>query len=108
MTNHAVTRHIERFEGPEDREQRRFLIAVEVSNALSEGRYSTKEPRFSADGRKVGKRGRERDRSLRWCWPADQTRLYLLDKKDRADVVITSILPGEADLNDKIASNGRL
>ncbi len=107
VTNHALTRHIERFDGPEDREQRRFLIGLEVSAALSEGRYSTKEPRFSADGRKVGMRGRERDRSLRWAWTADQQRLYLLDKKDRADVVVTSILPGESDFNDKVASNGR-
>ncbi len=108
VTNHAVTRHLERFDGPEDREQRRFLIGLEVSAALSEGRYSTREPGFAChrSQRSKGRNGREKDRSLRWCWTADELHLYLIDKTGYADVVVTSILPGEADDRDNLLPDG--
>ncbi len=109
VTGHALIRHSERWPGPEDREQRRFLIAVEVANALSDGRYSSREPSFCGNGqRKTGKRGSERDRTIRWCWSVDERRVYLVDKRSRVDVVVTAIRPGEADDRDTIGANGRI
>ncbi len=95
VTEHALLRHLERFDGPDDREQRRFVIGIEVSAALSEGRYSTREPSFACheSQRSKGRNGREKDRSLRWCWTADECHLYLIDKTGGADVVVTSIDP---------------
>ncbi len=99
VTEHAITQHLERWPDlPEwDRERRRNLICLEVSSALSDGRYSTKEPSWSGNGRRVvGKRnGNERDRSLRFCWTRDEGRIYLVDRGDRVVRVVTSILPNE-------------
>ena len=56
MTDHALTQHLDRFPEmePWDKEGRRFLIATQVSSALADGRYSTREPRWSGDGRRRG------------------------------------------------------
>ena len=99
VTAHALEQHFERWPGqPDDAEIRRQQICLEVSAALSEGRYSSREPSWSGRGRRtVGKRnGGERDRTLRFCWDRGESRVYLVDKGDRIVRVVTSILPNEA------------
>lgn len=99
VTNHAVDQHLERFPdgGPWDKEGRRFQIANTVSVAFSEGRYSTREPRFSGDGlRRAGRtrNPKERDRSVRWCWTEDESQVFLVDRQGQNTlVVVTSIRP---------------
>jgi hypothetical protein len=101
VTDHAIEQHLERWPGdPWDKENRRFLIASEVSSALNDFRVSTREPAWSGGGkRKVGRtrNPKERDRSIRFAWTEDQGRVYLLDRQDggRTIVVVTSILPNE-------------
>ena len=99
VTDHALTQHLDRWPGePSEREQRRSLICDEVNSALVEGRYATKEPAWSGHGKRtVGRRnGGERDRTLRFLWTRDQSRVYLVDRGDRVVKVVTSILPNEA------------
>ena len=96
VSNHAVQQSLERWPGePWDTERRRFQIAVHVTDALRDGRYSSREPRWSGNGeRRVGRmNGGERDRSMRWCWVEDQSRVYLVDKLGDRVVVVTSIRP---------------
>lgn len=103
ITEHALAQARDRWPTtlPKDREQRRHVLAEEVVAALDEGRYSTRRPAFALrDGsntRTVGWRNRgERDRTLRYAWPADQNRLYLIDRRGDTIHVVTCIRPGEA------------
>ncbi len=96
VTDHAVEQHLERFPGePWDIERRRFVIAVLVTDALRDGRYSSREPRWSGNGnRRYGKQnGHERDRSIRWVWDEAETQVFLVDKKADRHIVVTSIRP---------------
>lgn len=74
------------------------VIAKEVAEALVDGRYSTKEPRWAqrdSRRRSVGVRngGKERDRTLRYAWTEDKMRLYLVDKAGDVTYVVTAIAP---------------
>ena len=96
VSDHAVSQHLERFPGePWDTENRRYQIAVLVTAALQEGRYSSREPRWSGNGeRRTGRmNGRERDRSIRFCWSEDESQLFIVDKMSDRHVVVTSIRP---------------
>lgn len=98
VTDLAVSNSLERFPGePSDKESRRFTIAKEVSAALSEGRYSSREPKWSGNGAHRAGRTRnpkERDRSIRFVWPPDESRIYLVDRKNGGTaVVVTCIKP---------------
>jgi hypothetical protein len=96
VSDHAVAQHLERWPGePSDTEQRRFLIAVQVTDALRDGRYSSREPRWSGNGaRRTGlMNGRERDRTIRWCWDADESAVFIVDRQSDRNVVVTAIRP---------------
>lgn len=96
VSDHAVEQHLKRFPGePWDSERRRFQIALTVTDALRDGRYSSREPRWSGDGRRrTGKmNGRERDRTIRWCWDENESQLFVVDKQKDRVVVVTSIRP---------------
>lgn len=79
------------------------LIVQEVASALDEGRYSSKEPRWaqrSPSYRATGRRnGQERDRTLRYVWVEDHTRIYLVDKSGEVTYVVTAIAPSADTLN---------
>jgi len=94
VKHHAIEQFRERFPIRLRREELRQLIAHEVQSALDEGRYSSKEPRWSRGKRARGKRNfHEIDRTLRFCWTQDEKRLYLIDKRGSTVRVITSIRP---------------
>lgn len=91
---HAIEQFRARFPVEMTREQLRQLISHEVNEALDSARYSTKEPRWSRGKRVRGKRNNnELDRTLRFCWIENQTRVYLIDKRGTSIRVITSIRP---------------
>jgi hypothetical protein len=96
---HAISQFRERFPSKLEREALRQLIAHEVESALEEGRYASREPKWSRDKRTRGKRNdNELDRTLRFCWTEDEDRLYLVDKIGTTVRVITSIKPsGDGD-----------
>jgi hypothetical protein len=92
---HAIQQFQSRWPNEAVAEPLLHLIATEVEDALDEGRYSTKEPRWSRDDRNRGLRnGKELDRTLRFAWTEDQRRLYLVDKRGQTVRVVTSIRPG--------------
>ena len=95
VSDHAIDQFRERFPTDLDREALRFKIAAEVSAAMQDGRYSSREPRWSGNGeRRVGRmNGRERDRTIRFCWTDDQGQLFIIDKLADRHVVVTSIRP---------------
>jgi hypothetical protein len=96
VSDTAVRQHLERFPGePADTEGRRYQIAVMVTDALRDGRYSSREPRWSGNGtRRAGlMNGHERDRTIRWVWVADESAVFIVDKQSDRHVVVTSIRP---------------
>ena len=94
VRHHAIEQFRARFPVRLRREELRQLIAHEVQSALDEGRYSSKEPRWSRGKRARGKRNNhEIDRTLRFCWTPDESRMYLIDKRGVKVRVITSIRP---------------
>ncbi len=99
VRQHAIDQFRERFPNENNyREELRQLIAHEVENALTEGRYASKEPRWSREKRTEGKRNNnERDRTLRFCWTEDEERIYLVDKIGTTARVITTIKPSGDD-----------
>lgn len=91
-----------RFPTKLSREKLLELIGHEVGAALDEGRYSSKEPRWSRGRRARGKRNHhEIDRTLRFCWIEDESRLYLVDKRGTTVRVITVIKPTLGDSTDR-------
>jgi hypothetical protein len=97
VSDHAIDQFRERFPTDLDREALRFRIASEVSAAMQDGRYSTREPRWSGNGeRRAGRMNgysKERDRTIRFCWDAAEQHVYIVDRAGDRLVVVTSIRP---------------
>jgi hypothetical protein len=71
------------------------LVAYEVAQAIEAGRMAVNEPAWT-----VGERERDRaDRThagakrgkLRWVWPPEQTRAYLISRRGGRWIVVTVI-----------------
>jgi len=79
-------------------------------DSFQQHRYSSREPRFLGNGgRKRGRRnGKELDRSIRWCWTADEECVFLVDRRPNLAIVITVIRAGEpSSLSDTLPPDGR-
>ena len=94
VTWHAYEQFRERF--PEEAgsgSYTRLLIAEEIEHALDEGRYATKQPKWSGRRSRGRRNGNELDRTMRYCWVPDQRRLYLVDRRNGIIRAITTIRP---------------
>lgn len=92
---HATERVEERFPDiARNRDAIRAVIAQEVDAALEEGRYSVRLPKWAAKPGSNGNGKRHQDRSLRFAWTEDRSRVYVFDKANGGVVnVVTVIRP---------------
>jgi hypothetical protein len=97
VTHHALEKWHERWPGGvADSDAALLLISEEVNDALLEGRYSSKLPRWAIGpkgSRQLSRNGGERDRTKRFCWTPDQRRGYLIDRVGPKIVVVSAIRP---------------
>lgn len=103
ITWHAVERFSLRFPefvGADEAATRRF-IAGDVADAIASCRMAARVPRFAVQRgmRRIArrKRNRERWRSVRYVWSADETRLYVIDRTNSVTTVLTAMKPGADD-----------
>lgn len=109
VSKHAVDQHEERWpDPPRPRTEHRREVTVDIVEAMVAGRSSAKEPAFTNHGslmtrveRKQKLRRRQgRDRHVRFVWTEDRERVYLIERRDGAIFVITSIRVRDTALTD--------
>jgi hypothetical protein len=71
------------------------LVAHEVADAIASGRVSVHAPAWAEHDRRRADRTKAGDQRgrLRWVWPADPVRAYLIARRRGRDVVITCVVP---------------